>query len=180
MPGNIFDKQPSPFRALLANLNVRAEIHGDERRPACDLKFEAHMPNSLLDALGHGLTKALYAYDAKRADLADEGKRGESGVAYLPHRRFPDLGPLTFDVEMEDVTMAISPPGAATEALRLAGGKVNAITVVLLDGGTVQVRFRFQCYPDEHAFGELATLVQTEVDATVLSDFDEERGGDEH
>lgn len=38
-------------RALLAHLNTRTELHGDEEQPACDLKLELSLHNSVLNKL---------------------------------------------------------------------------------------------------------------------------------
>ena len=46
--------------AKIANLNTRAEKHGDESVKACDLKIECTLHSSVLDCFDKGLRKILY------------------------------------------------------------------------------------------------------------------------
>lgn len=49
--------------AKLVNVNPRAEIHGDERVPACDLRVSVELPNSALEMFDAALPKALFMPD---------------------------------------------------------------------------------------------------------------------
>lgn len=151
----------------LANVNVRSELHGDEREPASDLKFEAMVSNDVLSQLDGGLKSALYHYDSARPDLVDEGKKGEPG--FLPHLRFPRLGQEGFkwNDEMAGASVSILVKGAK-KPLELKDVKVNNLKLSPKDGGTVALALRVQCHPDEDAFGKLATLVQSEVEVTIV------------
>lgn len=156
-----FEDKPMTF----SHLNVRAEQHGEDKEPAGDLKFEADLPNECLDMLVKGLKEGIYHYDPKRADLADDGRKGEKG--YLPHLRWPNLqGPLKWEDEMQNVELSIREKGAKT-LTTLEEVKVNSVEFTPKDGGTVHLKFRVQAKPDEKCFGRLTQLIQTEVEVTL-------------
>lgn len=150
---------------LLAHVNARSEVHGEERRAAGDLKLEAKLPNDILSELHPDLKAALYYLDAgKPGDLVDRARENDPG--YLPHLRFPELGPLKWDVEMPDVVVEITPKGG--KPIELTGAKLNNVSFVPLDGGTVEFSFRVQAHPDEKQFGKLCGgMIQTEVVVSI-------------
>jgi hypothetical protein len=147
-------------KAYLANVNIRAEIHGEEREPAGDLKFELDVANDVLSELHPALKSTFYHYDeARPADLADQGKRDE--VGFLPHLRLPELsGPIRWSEEMDRMKLTVRQGKAE---IVLSDVKVNNVQFEPRDGGTVAFQFRVQAHPDARAFGALAVLVQTEV-----------------
>ncbi len=155
-------------KMLLANVNVRAEVNGDEREPAGDLKFECDMENAFLTNFHPALKSLLYHFDAGRErDLADQGKTSEAGFA--PDLRMPQLEvPLKWDEEMLGAKCRIRVPGAKSDA-GLDPVKVNNWTIEPREGGTCSISFRVQCHPDEKTFGKLATLVQQEVEVTLTA-----------
>lgn len=161
------------LKCMLANINARSELHGEERAPAGDLKFEASLPNDVLSQLHPSLKSALYHFDETRgADLADQGSQRQPG--FLPHLRFTSLGgPLKWDGEMASAEVLIKVPGSRTE-IALKEVKVNNLQVTPKDGGTVDLSFRVQAHPDEKQFGKLSTLVQAEVEVTVTPEPEEE------
>ena len=153
-------------KMLLASVNARAEVHGEEREPAGDVKLEADLPNSCLSLFHPTLKSLLYCFDSARPqDLADQGKAHEPG--YLPHLRFPNLvSPLRWDAEVANAQVTISVPGVRGEIV-LSSCKVNKFEFTPHDGGTVSIAMRVQCHPDEKAFGKLSVIVQQEVSVTL-------------
>lgn len=154
-------------RMKLAHVNVRSEMHGEERECASDLRFDATVTNDVLSLLDPTLKSSLYHFDGAKADVADEGKKAEPG--FLPHLRFPKLsasGGLSWEDEMTGANIAITIPGAKS-AIALEDVKVNKLRIYPKDGGTVGLSFRVQCHPDEKVFGKLATLVQTDVEVSL-------------
>ena len=154
-------------KMLLAHVNARSELHGEERQAAGDLKFEARLSNEVLSELHPSLKSALYHLDSgKPADLVDQARVGEPG--YLPHLKFPQLGgAFKWEGEMQGVTVIVTPEGG--KAIELSGAKLNNVSFVALDGGTVELSFRVQSHPDEKQFGKLCGgMIQTEVAVSVV------------
>jgi hypothetical protein len=150
-------------KMLLANVNVRAEVHGDDREPAGDLKFEVDLDNGFLGEFHPALKSTLYHFDESRErDLADQGKRHDA-----PDLRMPQLqAPLKWDEEMLGAKCRIREIGAKSD-VGLDPVRVNNWTIEPREGGTCSVSFRVQCHPDEKIFGKLAMLVQQEVEVTL-------------
>lgn len=154
-------------KMLLANVNVRSEVHGEDREPAGDLKFECDVENAMLDSFHPDLKGLLYYFDASRErDLADQGK---TGVGFVPDLRLPHLEvPLKWDEEMLGAKCRVRVPGAKSD-VGLDPVRVNNWTIEPREGGTCSITFRVQGHPDEKTFGKLATLVQQEVEVTLES-----------
>lgn len=153
-------------KMLLANVNVRAEVHGEGREPAGDLKFECDVENGFLAKFDPALKALLYYFESGRErDLADQGKSG--GADYAPDLRMPHLEvPIKWDEEMIGAKCRIRVPGAKSD-VGLDPVKVNNWTIEPREGGTCSISFRVQGHPDEKTFGKLATLVQQEVEVTL-------------
>jgi hypothetical protein len=153
-------------KMLLANVNARSEVHGDEREPAGDLKFEAFLPNDVLVEFDPALRSLLYCFnDAQQRDLVEEGRKGDPN--YLPDLRMPKLmGPFRWDEEMLGATVSLQVRGEKSR-VELADAKVNNFQLEVQGGGTVLLSFRVQAHPDERKFGKLCTLIQNEVQVTL-------------
>ena len=153
-------------KMLLASVNARAEVHGEEREPAGDVALEADLSNDILNIFAPGLKGLLYYFDPeKERDLADQGKATEPG--FMPDLRFPRLGgPLKWDEEIPEARVTIRVAGTKKEVV-LAPCKVNKFALTPLAGGTVQFEMRVQAHPEEKQFGVLSVLVQQEVEVTL-------------
>ena len=147
-------------KMFLSNVNGRAELHGEEREPAGDIKLEVDCSNDTLSEFHPSLKSALYHFDGARpADLSDEGKRGEPG--YLPHLKLQQLTPpLKWQDEMIGVAVAIR---QGKQEVALSECKVNGFAFEPKDGGTISLVFRVQAHPQEKDFGRLMMWVQSEV-----------------
>lgn len=155
-------------KMLLASVNARSEVHGENREPAGDIKLSVHIPNDILDDLRPGLKAEHYVYDAARVgqgDLVDEARKNEPG--YLPHTKKPPMVfPIKIDDEMAGAKITIKEIGAA-DGIELQPVKVNDVGFEPMDGGTVKLTLRVQYHPDEKAAGKLAMLVQHDVEVTI-------------
>ena len=153
-------------KMLLASVNARAEVHGEEREPAGDIRLESDLPNDVLNVFHPGLKNLLYSFDKGRErDLADQGKAHEPG--FTPDLRLPKLGaPLKWEEEIPEAKVTVRVAGTKQE-VGLQPAKVNEFRFSPMDGGTVTFSMRVQYHPDERAAGKLACLVQQEVEVTL-------------
>ena len=153
-------------KMLLASVNARAEVNGEEREPAGDVGLDAHLPNDVLNVFHPALKGLLYHFDKGRErDLDDQGRAHEAGFA--PDIRLPKLGlPLKWDDEITNAKVTIRVPGETKEVV-LNPVKVNGFKLTPLDGGTVEFHMRVQYHPDEKQAGKLAILVQQEVEVSL-------------
>ena len=163
-------------RMLLASVNARAEVHGEEREPAGDVGLDVNLPNDVLNVFHPMLKGLLYHFDKGRErDLADQGRAHEAGFA--PDLRLPKLcSPLKWADEIPEATVTICVPGES-KAVVLKPAKVNDFKFTPLDGGTVEFHMRVQYHPDEKQAGRLAVLVQREVEVTLEIPEQGEGGG---
>lgn len=147
----------------IANVNPRAEKHGDENKLACDLKIEVKAPNSVLDAFHKDLRKALYRKPAsgEQQDLI-EGAEGLTAV------KFPRVGELRWDEDFPGYDIKIGAPGLGLiEPLELVDVTVKKLAFEPLEGGSVAITFNVICHPDSDEIGQLCQLIQEEAEVTL-------------
>lgn len=160
-------------RAKITSVNVRAEIHGDSRVPTCDIKIAVKMSNAALDHFATGLKEAIFC--------GGQPKQGEllGGVSNLTSLRFPHLGALIWDWKGAgyDFTVHYGVDGSHDIALK---ADIDAFRFTCEEGGTVEIVFRAQAHPTEAQLGRLCTLIQCEVDVTLVppKDGEEQKSGE--
>lgn len=156
-----FDKQ----KLMLAHMNVRSEVHGDQRQGATDLKFHVMLQNDCLAMFHPYLKTALYTKEAPKTgpgeDLADK-------ASDAPHLRMPDIEwPMKWKGAMIAAKFKVKKVGDK-DMVSAADVKINGAHITAKDGGIIDLTFRAQFYPNEEQFGKLATMVQQEVELTIV------------
>lgn len=142
----------------LRHLNVRNELHGEERVLAADLEFEGDFEGSVLEMFHPGLQEALYAM-SEAADMVDKANGTPTRL------KFPSLGVLKLEAE---VTGAWVGAGFGVgEGIAFDLANVGKFRVECMDGGTVSVRFRVQVKPDDNQLSKLAALLDSAVPVTI-------------
>lgn len=154
-------------RCLLVNLNIRTEMHGDDREAAADLKFSFSSANNLLLKLHPDLRAAFYRANDTR-DLVNPD--------HMPHLRFPMLGALPWDLEIPRTRLRVHDAEDASHDVVLGGGKTNKFKLTLKEGGTVEWEFRCQfSKPDEEAVAKLMRVLNQVVPITLECADEEEK-----
>jgi len=150
--------------ARLINVNPRPELHGEDKKPAADLKFHTLLPNSEL-AQFHPMLKAmLYVKDTDQADLVSQ-----NDPEHATALRFPLLcrKALSWESEIVGGKVTIHHGISAKSHLVLDGAIVNEFRLEPLQGGTVGITFRVQIHPDEKTAGKLCMLTGTDMTISV-------------
>ena len=139
----------------LANVNPRAEKHGEDTEMACDLKFEISTSNDVLSEFHHALKSAFYK-EADQPDLIDEPGR-------LSQLKFPEISSIAFDRDFSGYELRIHYGLGGKSDLVMDDCKVNNFRFHMMEGGTVVMSFRVQGRPSEHVIGKYCTLIQQDV-----------------
>lgn len=154
-------------RCLLSNLNIRTEMHGDEREAACDLNFSFSSANNLLSKLHPDLRAMFYRADDTR-DLVNPD--------HMPHLRFPLLGPQTYELEIPRTRLRVHDAEDASHDVVLGGGKTNKFKLIMKQGGTVEWSFRCQfSKPDEDSIAKLMRVLNQVVPISLECADEEEK-----
>ena len=148
-------------RVKLANFNARAELHGEDREPAADLKIEMLAPNDILSEFDSDLKSSLYR---KPNANGDQAELLDTGPGYLPKLRFPRMGEFAWDEKMEHAELTIH---QGRSDLNLIECIVDSFKFAPADGGQIGLTFRVRCKPDERQAGKLYTLTQQAIDVTL-------------
>lgn len=168
LAGTPLDDEPGDFLrfelrarpALLSSFNPRAEKHGDEPRPAADLKFRLNLAADTLDAFDPILRRMFFCKAGTRGDLVD-------AVHDAPNLRSEKLaGPFKLRNRYAGYTLRVH-FGSDDAHVVLADCALNKLEFDPAEGGTCIVTFRLQTHPDAQAAGRLSMLVGATVDITL-------------
>lgn len=147
----------------LINVNPRPEMHGDDKKPAADLKLSALLHNKELDQLHPGLRGAIYEKDNSQPDLVSQ-----DDPEFLTALRFASLAmPLKWAGEQIGGRVIVHRGLGGKSDLVIESPVVNEFRVEALEGGSVIIGFRVQFKPDEKAIGKLCMLTGQDIVVSV-------------
>lgn len=138
-------------RCKFAHLNIRTERHGEEEKPAVDIKMEFTTANNLLSKLHPGLCEAFYKKDDNADLIGDEQFRA---------LRFPLMkNEIAWNLEIPRTLLRLHGDMDGADIV-MAGGKTNNFKLAMLEGGSVKWSFRVQySEPDETAVAALSQVL---------------------
>lgn len=145
----------------LASVNARAELHGDDPKPAFDLKIEATMVNDALIHFHPELRQVLYKKD-ETPDLVDQ-----INPEALTVLRFPKMGPLKWDWEGIGYSVTVGYGIGGASDIQLSACKVDHFKIEPQNGGSVLLTFRVIAHPETADVGKLCEFIQKNIDLTV-------------
>jgi hypothetical protein len=152
--------------ATVSNVNIRSENHGDDHVTGCDINVVFDTSAKVLDTFAKGLRNAMYSDDEKSGQQRVPGTgAGDEG----PHLRFNGaLGPLAIKKEWPGYKVAIAWGDIASSVkIDLSDVKVCKIKAEPKDGGTCGVALQLQCHPKKEDYGDLALLLQKQIELTL-------------
>ncbi|WP_288379798.1 hypothetical protein [uncultured Massilia sp.] len=150
--------QLTEHKAKLSNVNPRAELHGDQPKPAVDLMIEAACPSTVLNSFHPELRGMLYKKD-ENPDLVERVEEGDAITAL----RMPKLGALKWDHEGTGYTVTVDYGMGGDSNIVLGDVKVDKFKFTAQEGGTVTVQCRIIAHPDEKVIGPLCNFIQRDI-----------------
>lgn len=150
-------------KAKLANLNLRAELHGEEHVTAADLTIKATVSNDTLSEFHPSLKSAFYQKgDEAQGELIDD-------PGHLPAIKFPNLGqPLKWDQTFEGYETTVHFGIGGPSDVVLTDCKVDSFKFDCKDGGSIEIMFRIQAHPSAEQIGKLSGLIQNDIELSLL------------
>lgn len=142
----------------LASVNARAECHGDEKKPAFDLKLICAMPNDVLNDFHPDLQYMLYTTPTD-PDLVEQSTPGAFTAL-----RFPKLGKLKWDFETEGYSLRVAYGIGGPSDIKLGDCKVHKVSFEPQNGGTVSVSCTVIAHPESADVGRLCEMIQQTVE----------------
>ena len=153
----------SNTEAKVSSVNPRAELHGEDPKPACDVNLEFALSNDELAQLHPSLKGFLYVKDEDRPDLVSQADPEHATML-----RFPQLGvPVKWDGEMIGAEALFHYGTSEKSHIKLSGCVVGKFALEPLEGGSVLTTLQVQCHPDEKQMGRLGMMVGTKVPVTI-------------
>lgn len=151
----------SHFTLLLANVNIRSEIHGEEKKTAVDLKLTVKTSNDILSEFDPSLKSALYAKaQASQAELVND-------PGHLPALKFPLMGPIKWAKEFAGYDLRIHWGTTGEQDIVLQDCQVAKFSFDCMDGGSVLFSFRVSGHPDAKTIGRLSEMIQQNIEVTL-------------
>lgn len=148
-------------QAKLTSVNPRAELHGEDKKPAVDLKFEVAADNGVLANFGADLRSSLYTLPDAQEDLIDPER--------LTKLKYPKMSGFKWEQEGAGYTAEIDYGLGGDSNIVLEDLKVDGFRIQPMEGGTVIVSFRAIAHPDEGDTGKLCSLIQRDVELTLTA-----------
>lgn len=148
----------------LVSFNPRAELHGESKVPAADLKIELKSSNDVLSEFHPSLKQSFYD---KPSDATQE-ELDINGPGWLPRKRFPDIGPIKLTKDFAGYTMTIHFGVSGASDIKLLDVALDGFRFDMQDGGTVVTTFRAIVHPEESEAGRLYGLVQREIAVSLI------------
>lgn len=148
--------------AKLTNVNPRAELHGQDKKLAVDLKFEIKVSNDVLSEFDPSLKGSLYkkADDGQGDLIADPG--------YLPTLKFPLMGAVNWGKSFDGYETVIHYGVSGAQDIHLVECAVDNFRFDCQDGDTVVVSFRVIAHPEAAELGRLCEMIQQEVEMSLI------------
>lgn len=149
--------------AKLTSVNPRAELHGQDKKLAVDLKFDIKVSNDVLSEFDPSLKSAIYrAADTGEGDLLAD----QPGV--LPKLKFPLMGAIKWGKAFAGYETVIHYGVSGTQDIHLIETDVDNFRFDCQDGGTVVVSFRVIAHPESSELGRLCEMIQQEVEMSLI------------
>lgn len=149
--------------AKMASFNPRAEKHGDENKPAGDIKFELTAHSSVLNEFHPGYRKFLY----RKPGVGEQPGLPFADDDDLTALAQPNLKPLKLDEKFPGYVLEICAGLESSEPLILSDVELSNFTFEPMNGGSVAITFSVTCHPDADASGALCQAIQNVVDITL-------------
>lgn len=148
----------------LANVNPRAEKHGEDTKPALDLKIEATCSSSVLIHFHPELRQHLYKKD-ENPDLVDQATDGGDSLTVL---RYPKMGAIKWDWEGAGYTATVDYGMGGDSNIVLQDVKVDHFAIEAQNGGSVVITFRIIAHPSADQVGKLCEFIQRDIDLDLV------------
>ena len=149
----------------LNNMNVRAELHGEDTKLAVDLAFELKTENHILDRLAPGLREALYMKD-DGTDPNGDLLSGQDGA--LTQVRFDSLEqPMRLGNEYSAHALRLHYGIDDSSDIVLGACTIDKFKCECQPGGTVSTTFRVIAHPTSEQVGRIGEHLQQTVTVSI-------------
>ncbi|ACT50908.1 hypothetical protein [Methylovorus glucosotrophus] len=149
-------------KAKLANVNPRAELHGEDKLLAVDLTVEVTGTNNVLSEFHPSLKSAFYKKDdAAQGELIDDDN-------HLPQLKFPEIEGFKWQHELDNYKVVVHYGIGGPSDITMQECKVDSFKFTTKEGGTVVTKFRIQCHPTPEETGKLCGLIQQDINLSLV------------
>lgn len=148
---------------VLANLNVRAENHGEDKVLAVDMKFSAKLGNDVLSEFDPTLKSALF----KKPDQGQE-ELDLDDATRLSALRFPHMASIGWGLDLKGYAFKLHYGAGGRSDVKLIDCKVNSFRFAPQEGGSVEVSFRVQANPLPAEMPKILEYIQKEAEIDLL------------
>lgn len=149
----------------LVHLNIRREVHGDERVNGIDIRFRVDLTNDVLAEFSPTLKTTLYA--------REETPQGDFDPDSVPYTvvKNPQMGTIKWDAKYDCARAVVHHGIDGRNDIAFALAKVNKFSILPKNGGTLTCEFRVQVSdPDDMDIARLIAVNGQQVYVTIESE----------
>jgi hypothetical protein len=145
----------------IMNVNSRAETHGDQRKPAADVKLKCMLPNAELKQFDKALVDLFY----------EKATKGQADMHSATQLRYPQLKtPIGWEDEVIGGELTVHRGISSKSNIEIKGCIINGFTIEPIEGGSIGVIFTAKFHPEsEDQIGKLCMLNGQDVIVSVVS-----------
>lgn len=151
--------------AIVANVNFRAERHGDENKTAVDIKIELDAHKSALKHFDPALVDFLFrepaAGEQQRLDVDEEGDKSTA-------LRVPKIGALKWDEKFPGYELTLVEGMGLKKPLQMVVD-LSKFSFEAREGGSVGISFSASGHPDPKQSACLVEQIQENVTITLVA-----------
>lgn len=138
-------------------VSKRTEFSGDDKVNAYDAKLTGDFPNAVLLKLNERLRGVFYG----------PGAQGDVEQDYYPELLFPEMGAVSWGLEMSRIVLTIHDVDSDENDLELTDKELDKVKFTMKPGGTVTLQFRVVL--GQLSEDELITLLRVDNQAVKIS-----------
>lgn len=146
----------------VTGVNLRSERHGEELVSACDIGIAVDLPNTYLAEFHPLLRDSFFRPDdSVEQDMLD-------GLQHMPLLKFPGFPAVTWPTDLEGYQFIAHYGIGGPSEIKLIDSKIKKVNLTFKEGGTVAAKFMVQAHAEPDEIGKLSSLIQKEVQITLV------------
>lgn len=142
----------------------RIEKNGDENAPAATIHLRQVLSNEVLDLLGSHLRESFYRKELpadEPTDLAEQGLAPKDGLTRLLHPKI--ISAIKLGEALEGYIFEAFYGIGDDPVVKMGSVKVDGFEFTPMEGGSIELKHKISCHPDEEAAGHLHMMNGGEI-----------------
>jgi len=155
-------------KALVVMVSHNAEMHGKEPKPISYIKLAMIVSNDVLSFFDGGMKAAFYKKDPEK-------KQEELLAGQLTLLKFPKIQPFDYDYKGAGFTFILHYGIDGKSDITLGDCRIDSFKFEMQQGGSVLMKFKIGCHPDDLQSGRLDKMIKQHFEITLIPPDEEQQ-----